>query len=42
MIEQNNEQIEIADLEYDVAGVGAEEPTDSQSSNAAYLFYSVR
>lgn len=42
MTEQNIEQLDVAELEYDVAGAGAEEPTDSQSSNAAYLFYSVR
>ena len=42
MTEQNIEQLEIADLEYDVAGAGAEEATDSQSSNAAFVFYSTR
>lgn len=39
MTEQMIETLEIAELEYDVAGVGALEPTDSQTSNAAYLFY---
>ena len=39
MSEQNIEVLEIAELEYDVGGVGAVEPTDSQASNAAFLFY---
>ena len=40
--EQTNESFEtldIAELEYDVGGVGALEPTDSQTSMAAYLFF---
>ncbi len=39
MNEQIIEVLEIAELEYDVGGVGAIEPTDSQTSNAAFLFY---
>ncbi len=41
MTEQTIETLEIAELEYDVAGAGALEPTDAQTSNAAYLFFSV-
>ncbi|MES2683272.1 MAG: hypothetical protein V4650_07090 [Pseudomonadota bacterium] len=39
MNEQNTQTLEIAALEYDVAGVGAVETTDSQTNNAAFLFY---
>ncbi|MES2884353.1 MAG: hypothetical protein V4709_06090 [Pseudomonadota bacterium] len=39
MNEQTIETLEIAALEYDVAGVGAAEATDSQSNNAAFIFY---
>ena len=39
MNEQIIETLEIAELEYDVAGVGALEASDSQTSNAAYLFF---
>ena len=42
MNEQTIDAIEIAELEYDVGGVGAVEPTDSQSSNAAFIFYSMK
>ncbi len=41
MNEQTIEVIEIAELEYEVGGVGAVEPTDSQTSNAAYLYFAV-
>ena len=41
MTEQAIETLEIAALEYDVAGAGAEEPTDSQGSNAAYVYYAI-
>jgi len=40
MNEQTIEVLEIAELEYDVGGVGALEPSDSQASNAAYILYS--
>lgn len=40
MIEQTIETIEIAELEYAVAGVGSLESTDSQTSNAAYIYFS--
>jgi len=33
------ETLDIMDLEYDVAGVGAEEPADSQTSYAAFVLY---
>lgn len=39
MSEQNIEVLEIAELEYDVGGVGALEATDSQTSNAAFVFF---
>lgn len=39
MNEQTFETLEIAALEYDVAGVGAVEPTDSNTNNAAFLFF---
>jgi len=39
MTEQTLEVIEIAELEYDVGGVGALEPTDAQTSNAAYIYF---
>jgi len=39
MNEQNFDSLEIADLEYDVGGVGALEASDSQTSNAAYLYF---
>lgn len=39
MNEQTIEVLEIAELEYDVGGVGALEPTDSQTSNAAYVLF---
>ena len=39
MNEQTIDTLEIAALEYDVAGVGALEPTDSQTNNAAFIFY---
>ncbi len=41
MNDQNIEVLEIAELEYEVCGVGAAEPTDSQTSNAAYLYFAV-
>jgi len=39
MTEQTIEVLEIAELEYDVGGVGAVEPTDSQASNAAFVLF---
>lgn len=42
MTEQNLEVLEIAELEYDVGGVGALEPTDSQASNAAFVFFNIK
>jgi len=39
MNEQNIDSLEIADLEYDVGGVGALEGTDSQASNAAWIYF---
>ena len=39
MNEQTIDTLEIAALEYDVAGVGAAEPTDSHTNNAAFIFF---
>ena len=39
MNEQTIETLEIAALEYDVAGVGAAESTDSHTNNAAFIFF---
>lgn len=39
MNDNTNEIIEIAELEYDVGSVGAEEPSDAQASYAAYVLF---
>ena len=39
MNEQTVETLEIAALEYDVAGVGAAESTDSRTNNSAFIFF---
>jgi len=39
MNDTTTETLDIMDLEYDVAGVGAEEPSDSQTSYAAFVLY---
>lgn len=39
MNDTTTETLDIMDLEYDVAGVGAEEPADSQTSYAAFVLF---